>query len=76
MALWLRRWWPLGAALIGLGAWSARLESAINGKADAGIVAASQSSVQAQLTAIQNQLSDIAARQRQYFCAGKADYCR
>lgn len=68
----VRRWAPIAAALIGLGAWSARLESAVDGKAPLSAV----EQMQGQLTQIQNQLADIAARQRQIMCAGKPEYCR
>ncbi len=72
LGLAVRRWAPVVGALVGLVAWSVRLETKVD---DAAPLSAVQQ-MQSQLTQIQNQLSDIAARQRQIMCAGKPDWCR
>jgi hypothetical protein len=72
VGLFIRRWWFVGVALVGLGANQARLEAAIDNKAPASDVTL----IRTDITAIKNQLDDMASRQRQYFCAGKEIWCR
>ena len=68
----LRRWWLVGGALVALGAKAARLDSDIARKADGADV----QQIQSQLTAIQNQLADMSARQRAFFCRSQGTWCR
>lgn len=80
--LW-RRYAPLAVMLIGLGAWSARLEARdgqaqreLLAKADTALVNAQYRELRAELGQIHNIVNDIAARQRQQFCRGAPEWCR
>lgn len=68
----LRRWWFLGVALVGLATWAARLESEVGRKADA----TSVTSIQRDLVEIKMKLDDMDTRQRQFFCRDQPVWCR
>ena len=68
----IRRWLFIGVALFGLGGWVAKLQGAVELKADKDTIAEMARDIQE----IKNKLTDMDARQRAFFCEGKPQYCR
>ena len=72
LRLFIRRWGFIGAALFALGGWAARLQGAVDDKADKDAVL----EMARDIVDIKNKLNDMDQRQREYYCADKPAWCR
>ena len=68
----LKRWWFIGAALFALGARTEHFSATVNSKANKADVEEIRNSVER----LREAVNDMNARQQQFFCQDKPDWCR
>lgn len=72
VAAFFKRWWLIGALLLGIGSWQARLESEVANKAPKTDVA----EILYEIRALKDRVIDMDARQRAFFCRDQPAWCR